>query len=136
MRRSKSTMVYGTDDITTIVRARSVRSRFIGRAQARSIESEHAAYLRIEATRAARRFPVILDKLSEGALHVTAVSLLGPHLTAANHVELLDMARHKSKRGTKLAATDRPHTEAAIATRHSRHIPSAVTRNVWTRDGG
>src|SRR5688572_8276134 len=41
--------------------------------------SEHAAYLRIEAARVARRFPVILDKLSDGSLHLTAVSLLGPH---------------------------------------------------------
>jgi 5-methylcytosine-specific restriction endonuclease McrA len=37
---------------------------------------------------------------------------------------------------TKLAATDRPRTNGAIAPRHSRHIPSAVKRNVWTRDGG
>jgi 5-methylcytosine-specific restriction endonuclease McrA len=60
--------------------------------------SEHAAYLRIEAARVVRRFPAILDKLSNGSLHLTAVSLLGPHLTLANHVELLAEARHKSKR--------------------------------------
>lgn len=60
--------------------------------------SEHAAYLRIEAARLARRFPVILARLSQGSLHVTAVSLLGPHLTDANHVELLDSATHKTKR--------------------------------------
>lgn len=60
--------------------------------------SEHAAYLRIEAARLTRRFPAILDKLSDGSLHLTAVSLLGPHLTPANHGELLDEARHKSKR--------------------------------------
>src|SRR5918996_1467837 len=60
--------------------------------------SEHAAYLRIEAARSTRRFPIILDRLSNGLLHLTAVSLLGPHLTVANHVELLDAATHKSKR--------------------------------------
>src|SRR5918996_6431134 len=37
--------------------------------------SEHAAYLRIEAARSTRRFPVILDKLSDGSVHLTAVSL-------------------------------------------------------------
>jgi hypothetical protein len=60
--------------------------------------SEHGAYLRIEAARLAQRFPGILEKLSDGSLHLTAVSLLGPHLTPANHVELLDLATHMSKR--------------------------------------
>jgi hypothetical protein len=50
--------------------------------------SEHAAYLRIEAARSARRCPAILDRLADGSLHLTAVSLLAPHLTAANHVDV------------------------------------------------
>jgi hypothetical protein len=60
--------------------------------------SEHTAYLRIEAARAARRFPEIVDRVANGSLHLTAVSLLAPHLTPANHLEVLDAARHKSKR--------------------------------------
>jgi hypothetical protein len=60
--------------------------------------SEHAAYGRIEAARAARRFPVILDLLAEGSLNLTAVGLLAPHLTPENQRELLDAARHSSKR--------------------------------------
>lgn len=60
--------------------------------------SEHAAYLRIEAARAARRFPVILDRIADGSLHLSAVSLLYPHLTEDNHLELLEAARHRSKR--------------------------------------
>jgi hypothetical protein len=35
--------------------------------------SEYAAYARIESARAARRYPVILDMLVDGALHLTAV---------------------------------------------------------------
>ena len=58
--------------------------------------SEHAAYLRIEAARAARRFPVILDRLADGSLHLTAISLVAPHLTDRNHLEVLDAAKHKS----------------------------------------
>ena len=38
--------------------------------------SEHAAYLRIEAARAARRWPGILELLADGALHLTAIGLL------------------------------------------------------------
>jgi hypothetical protein len=60
--------------------------------------SEHAAYGRIEAARAARRFPIILDWLAGGAITLTTVTLLAPHLTAANHETVLDACRHKSKR--------------------------------------
>jgi 5-methylcytosine-specific restriction endonuclease McrA len=71
--------------------------------------SEHAAYGRIEAARAARRFPVLLDLLAEGALTLTTVCLLAPHLTEANHAEVLASARHKTKREVELlVATLRP----------------------------
>ena len=60
--------------------------------------SEHAAYGRIQAARAARRFPVILERLAEGSVNLTTVGLLAAHLTAENHWEVLDTARHKSKR--------------------------------------
>jgi hypothetical protein len=61
--------------------------------------SEHAAYLRIEAARSARRFPAILDRLCDGSVHLTAVSLLGPHLTAANHLEVFQLrCRFKTQR--------------------------------------
>lgn len=60
--------------------------------------SEHAAYHRIEAARAARQFPVILEMIAEGALTLTSVALLRPHLTRENHKLLLDSARYKSKR--------------------------------------
>src|SRR6186713_2138330 len=60
--------------------------------------SEHAAYRRIEAARAARRFPAILERLSSGELTLTAVGLLASHLTIDNHRQLLESARYKSKR--------------------------------------
>jgi hypothetical protein len=46
---------------------------------------EHAAYLAIEAARAARKWPVLLELLADYALHLTAVGLLAPHLTADTH---------------------------------------------------
>jgi hypothetical protein len=74
--------------------------------------TEHAAYGRIEAARAARRFPVILDRLHEGTLSLTAVGLLTPHLTAENHVSVLDSARHKTKRDIeRLVATLHPQPD-------------------------
>jgi len=59
--------------------------------------SEHEAYNRIEAARTARRFPVVLDLLAAGEVNLTTVRLLGPHLTAENHVGVLESARGKRK---------------------------------------
>ncbi len=49
--------------------------------------SEHAAYGRIEAARCARRFPIVLDLLSEGAMTLTTIGLLTPHLTAIERLK-------------------------------------------------
>ena len=58
--------------------------------------SEHAAYNRIEAARAARRFPIILEYIGDGALTLTAIRRLAPHLTPENHRDVLASARHKN----------------------------------------
>ncbi len=58
---------------------------------------EHAALKRIQAARAARRFPVIFSAVAEGRLHLSAVVLLAPHLTEHTAKELLSAATHKSK---------------------------------------
>ncbi len=60
--------------------------------------SEHAAYGRIAAARASRKFPVILDMLSAGSVNLTTVCFLARHLTRENYREVLDVAQHKTKR--------------------------------------
>lgn len=60
--------------------------------------SEQQTYNRIEAARAARRFPVILDMLGAASVNLTTVRLLAPHLTPENHEELLAAASRKGKR--------------------------------------
>lgn len=59
--------------------------------------SEQEAYNRIAVGRAARRFPVILELLEGGAVSLTTVRLLAPHLTPANHQSVLESARWKTK---------------------------------------
>jgi hypothetical protein len=81
--------------------------------------SEHAAYGRIEAARAARQWPVVLGLLADGSLHLTAVSLLRPHLTAENHLDVLAAARHKSKREVE---------EIVAALRPKPPVPSSVRK--------
>ncbi|MFA4874153.1 MAG: hypothetical protein WC690_02320, partial [bacterium] len=59
--------------------------------------SEDAAYKRIQAARAVKRFPVILTLISEGKINLTAVNVLNPILTEENHEELLIKAVHRTK---------------------------------------
>ncbi len=54
--------------------------------------SEGAAYKRITAARAARKFPVLFRLVAEGRLHLTAIKFLAPHLTPVNAGELLATA--------------------------------------------
>ena len=60
--------------------------------------SEQAAYSRITAARAARRFPQLLPLLAEGALTLSSVERLAPHLTDDTVEPLLEAARFKSTR--------------------------------------
>ena len=80
--------------------------------------SEHAAYGRIEAARVARKFPMVLDLLAEGAVTLTTITLLGPVLTPGSHQQVLDEARHLSKREVEhLVARLRPQPSIAESVR-------------------
>ena len=60
--------------------------------------SEDAAFRRARVARLARQFPVILQQVADGELHLTALVLLAPHLTEENHRNLLALAKHRTKR--------------------------------------
>jgi len=80
--------------------------------------SEGEAYNRIEVARAARRFPIILEMLGAGAVNLTAARLLAPHLTPANHREVLDSARGKKKREIEeIVARLSPRPDVAASVR-------------------
>ncbi len=84
--------------------------------------SEATAFRRIAVARAARTVPLLLERIREGALHVAGAKLLAPTLTPENHVELLDLTRHKSKRAIEKILADRapvPDVPARI-----RRLPS------------
>ncbi len=63
--------------------------------------SEGAAYKRIQAARAARDYPAILDVLAGGQTSLAAVVILAPHLTQENHAMILGMASGQSSRGVE-----------------------------------
>jgi len=81
--------------------------------------SEYAAYSRIEAAKAARKYPIVLDLLSDGSVNLTTVGLLIPELTPENHVDLLKAARHKTKRQVQ---------ELVVQLRPQPSVPSSIRR--------
>jgi hypothetical protein len=82
--------------------------------------SEHEAYNRIEAARASRRFPMVLDALRAGTANLTTIRQLAPHLTWANHADLLDSASHLRK----------SEVEELIASRFPRPDIEPSMRNI------
>jgi len=69
--------------------------------------AEGVAYKRIHAARAARSHPQLLEALRSGDLHLTAVGLLAPKLTASNCAELIRAARHLGADEIKRILADR-----------------------------
>lgn len=59
--------------------------------------SGDAAYKRIQAARAGRKFPQLFVAIAEGRLHLTGAGLLSPHLTESNIDEFIAAATHRGK---------------------------------------
>ena len=86
--------------------------------------AEHAAYNRIEAARASRRVPAILDLLADGSLNLSTVRLLAPHLRPDNFDSLVSMAKGRSKREVEaLVARLAPRPDVAASV---RRLPAPV----------
>jgi len=90
--------------------------------------TEDATYMRLQAARAARDYPEILAELASGALHLSSLRYLVPHLTTANCHVLLAASRHKSKREVEKLVRERyplPDVPAMV-----RKLPMQATQ--WT----
>jgi hypothetical protein len=86
--------------------------------------SESMTAKRIWAARTARRFPVILQMVARGELHLSAIVRLAKHLTEDNHRGLLTRAKHKSSREIDLLVAElapRPDVPSRI-----RALPRAT----------
>jgi len=92
--------------------------------------SEDAACTRIEAARACRSFPMILEDLAAGTLTLTAVRLLRRHLTGENHLAVLERARGRSSREIEvLIAHLAPRPDAVSLI---RRLPSPGAESTMT----
>ena len=58
--------------------------------------TEDQAYSRIAVARVAQKFPIVLEMLADGLVHLTAVDRLGPSLTPENHLGILEEAMGKT----------------------------------------
>jgi 5-methylcytosine-specific restriction endonuclease McrA len=85
--------------------------------------SEDAAYKRIRAARAARRFPSLFEAVAEGRLHLAAVCLIAGHLTPENAGELIAAAIDRKKF----------EIEAWLARRFPMAEPPAFVRPIHPR---
>jgi hypothetical protein len=96
--------------------------------------SDDAAYNRVEAARASRLFPQILEQLVDGSLTVTSVRLMARLLTAENHRELLAAASRRSKREVeeliahRFPKPDTPSSVRKVPERTPSRLPVAPTR--------
>src|SRR5258705_6191572 len=82
--------------------------------------SEDAAYKRIRVGRLCRQFPALFEKVARGELHLAALCLLAPHLTAQNAEELMAVATHRRK----------SEIEELVARRFSRPEPPTTLRPI------
>ena len=93
--------------------------------------SEDAVYNRIKAARAARDYPVIIERLESGALSPTTVRLLAPRLTRENHQELLAAASGKGKQAVEeLLARRFPEPDVPARVRKFPRRPVAPVADV------
>jgi hypothetical protein len=86
--------------------------------------SEDATCNRIQAARACRDFPMILDLLASGAMSLTSVRILRPHLTPENHEAVLARACGRSRREIETLIAElapRPDVPSSV-----RKLPTAT----------
>ncbi len=88
--------------------------------------SEDAAYKRIQAARAARRFPALFAAVADGRLHLSAVVLLAPCLTPANCDVLIAAAAGRTKAEVEYELAERfPKPDVATSLRRCPEVVSA-----------
>ena len=86
--------------------------------------SEGEAFRRITAARLAKRFPIVIELISSGTIHLSALVPLRDHLTPDNHAELLSDACGKGKAAVlALLAARFPKPDVASKI---RKLPSAT----------
>jgi hypothetical protein len=64
--------------------------------------AESCAYKRIRTARLSKKYPIILEMITSGEIHMSTVTLLSSVITDENHQNLLNESKGKSKRDVEL----------------------------------
>jgi len=89
---------------------------------------ENEAYLRITVARVSRQYPVVLEMLRDGRLHLSGIARLAPHLTRENAAAVFERACGMSHREIReLVAELEPRPDVATLVRRlpRRHVPDS-----------
>ena len=104
--------------------------------------SEDEAFRRIRAARFGRKFPELFEALADGRLHLTAVNLIGPHLSKATVDDWIAEATHQTRAEIQsLIAIRRPRpdgsdgmvelAESVLEQVRDRVVPTAPQRHLF-----
>jgi len=88
---------------------------------------------RIQAARAVREFPALLDAVEDGRLGVTVLVLVAPHLTAENLADVLESVAGRSKRDARAILGQRFPRPLALEAAAAAHEVGATGANVTER---
>jgi len=91
--------------------------------------SEGAAANRVFVARVARELPAVLEALRSGAVHLSGLRVLVPHLNRENHERVLGQAAGKSKREIEelaSALSPKPPSRDSVRKLPSRELPLAA----------
>jgi hypothetical protein len=101
--------------------------------------AEGVAYKRITVARAAREFSKLRVALEQGDLHLTAASLLAPHLNRECAAEWLAAARHKTTREIKQWIADRkpqPDVKTSVRKAPTVRLPADMSKGAALSERG
>ncbi len=93
--------------------------------------SEDEAQRRCRAARVARQFPVLIEMLADGSIHLTGILLIAPYLTPENHREVLARARFRRKREIELLVAELAPAREVPALIEPLGAGARVPRSGW-----
>ena len=94
--------------------------------------SEDAAARRAGAAKLVKRFPLLLDAIANGELHLTGLLMLGPHLTPENVLDVLARAKFRTKKElTKLVRQLHPLPLVPDSVEPLGVAPLPAQRHTW-----
>jgi hypothetical protein len=95
--------------------------------------SEDAACNRIDAARACRDFPIILDLLTSGSLTLTSVRMLRKHLTPENHEVVLARAANQRKERIEALVAELAPKPDVVSSVRKLPIPTSTAPRIHLR---